>query len=133
MYVDRGYFSADLEKKAQAAGITMHYTVLIGKKPDPEKISLTEFTIKEQKMVAACPEGYAPYSCQFSGKNNIIRAYFDKNNCLDCARQKAYLVEIRKNNAALRVEQKEVIAAEVRQRIEDKSARQEATSKRHSH
>lgn len=63
VYVDGGYFSADLEKKAQAAGITMHYTDIIGKKPDPEKISLTEFTIKDQEMVEACPEGYAPYSC----------------------------------------------------------------------
>jgi len=130
MYVDGGYFSTDLEKVAQAAGITMHYTDITGKKPDPEKILLTEFTIKDQKIVETCPEGHAPYSCQFNGKSNVILAYFDKNTCLDCARQEVCPVEIKKNNAALRVEQKEVITAEVRQRLEDKSARQEATSKR---
>jgi hypothetical protein len=89
----------------------------------------SSISTKDQKMVEACPEGHAPISYQFNG-NNVIRAYFDKNACSGCARQEACPVEIRKNNDALRVEQKEVITGEVRQKLEDKSARQEATSKR---
>jgi hypothetical protein len=70
-YVDGGYFSGELEKQAQDAGITIHYTDMTGKKPDPEKLPLTAFTIKDHKTVDSCPEGHAPYSCQFNGKNNV--------------------------------------------------------------
>jgi hypothetical protein len=106
IYVDGGYFSGEVEKQAQDNGITMHYTDMTGKKPDPEKLPLTAFTIKDHKTVEACPEGHAPYSCQFNGKNNVILAHFDKNVCSNCPRQDACPVEFRKNNTVLRVERK---------------------------
>jgi len=130
IYVDGGYFSGGVEKQAQDVEISVHYTDMAGKKPDPEKIPLNAFTIEDHKTVVACPEGHTPYSCQFNGKNNVILAYFDKNTCLGCDRQNICPVELRKNNAVLRVEQKAVFLAEVRERQEDKKARKEAISKR---
>lgn len=129
-YVDGAYFSGEIEKQAQETGITVHYTDMTGKKPDPEKIPLTSFTIKDHKTVEACPEGHAPYSCQFNGKNNVILAHFNKDVCSNCPRQDACPVEFRKNNTVLRVEQDAVFLAEARERIEDKRVRKEATSKR---
>jgi len=129
-YVDGGYFSGEVEKQAQDTGITMHYTDMTGKKPDPEKLPLTAFTIKDHKTVTSCPEGHAPYSCQFNGKNNVILAHFDRNVCSDCPRKDTCPVEFRKNNTVLRVEQSTIYLAEARERKEDKSARKEATSKR---
>jgi hypothetical protein len=55
LYVDGGYFSGGVEKQAQDAGITIYYTDLTGKQPDPEKIPLTAFTIKDHQTVEACP------------------------------------------------------------------------------
>ena len=129
-YVDGGYFSGGVEKQAQDTGSTVHYTDMTGKKPDPEKLPLTAFTIKDHKTVDSCPEGHAPYSCQFNGKNNIILAHFDKNVCSNCPRQDACPVKFRKNNTVLRVEQNAIFLAEARERKEDKRARKEATSKR---
>jgi tetratricopeptide (TPR) repeat protein len=129
-YVDGGYFSGEVEKQAQPAGITIHYTDMTGKKPDPEKLSLTSFTIKDHQTVEACPEGHTPYSGQFNGKNKVILAYFDRNVCSNCPRQDACPVKFRKNNTVLRVEQSAIFLAEARERQEDKKARKEATSKR---
>jgi len=129
-YVDGGFFSGEVEKQAQNAGITIHYTDMTGKQPDPEKIPLTAFTIKDHKTVEACPEGHAPYSCQFNGKNNVILAHFDRNVCSNCPRQDACPVKFRKNNTVLRVEQNAIFLAEARERKEDKRARKEAGSKR---
>lgn len=130
VFVDGGYFSGGVEKQAQDNGITMHYTDMTGKKPDPEKLPLTAFTIKDHKTVEACPEGHAPYSCQFNGKNNVILAHFDRDTCSNCAKQDACPVEFRKNSTVLRVEQNSIFLAEARERKEDKRARKEATSKR---
>ncbi len=103
---------------------------MTGKQPDPEKIPLTAFTIKDHKTVEACPEGHAPYSCQFNGKNKVILAHFDRNVCSNCPRQDACPVKFRKNSTVLRVEQSTVFLAEARERKEDKKARKEATGKR---
>ena len=129
-YIDGGYSSGELEKQAQDAGITIHYTDMTGKQPDPEKIPLTAFTIKDHKTVEACPEGHAPYSCQFNGKNKVILAHFDRNVCSNCPRQDACPVKFRKNSTVLRVEQNAIFLAEARERKEDKKARKEATGKR---
>jgi hypothetical protein len=120
MYVDGGYFSGELEKQAQATGVTMHYTDMTGKQPDPEKIQLTEFKIKDYKTVEACPEGHAPYSCQFNGKSNKILAHFDRDVCSTCPRQDACPVEFQKKGTVLRVDQSAVFVAEARERKEDK-------------
>ena len=129
-YVDGAYFSGEVEKQAQDNGVTMHYTDMTGKEPDPQKLPLTAFTIKDHKTVELCPEGHAPYSCQFNGKSNVILAYFDKNVCSNCPRQDACPVKFRKNNTVLRVKQSAIFLAEARERKEDKSARKEAPSKR---
>jgi len=130
IYTDGGYISAELEKQSQEKGITLHYTDMAGKKPDPGKLPLTSFTIKDHKTVELCPEGHAPYSCQFNGKNNVILAYFDRDVCANCPRQGACPVVFRKKNTVLRVEQNSVYMAEIRERKEDVNARREATSKR---
>ena len=130
LYTDGGYFSGETEKQAQDTGVTVHYTEMTGKEPDPAKIPLTSFTIKDHKTVEACPEGHAPYSCQFNGKNKVILAYFKRDTCVNCPRQGACPVKIRKNNAVLRVEQKHLFTAEAREKIKDKEARREAAGKR---
>jgi hypothetical protein len=129
-YVDGAYFSGEVEKQAQDNGVTVHYTDMTGKKPDPQKLPLTAFTIKDHKTVELCPEGHAPYSCQFNGKSKVILAHFDRNVCSNCPRQDTCPVKFRKNNTVLRVEQSAIFLAEARGRKEDKSARKEATSKR---
>ena len=130
IFVDGGYFSGEVEKQAHDLGVTVHYTEMTGKEPDPEKIPLTAFTIKDHKTVEACPEGHAPYSCQFNGKNNTILACFKRDTCANCSRQGSCPVKIRKNNAVLRVEQKQLFTAEAREKVKDKEARKEAAGKR---
>lgn len=85
-YVDGGFFSGEIEE--QDMGVKVHYTDMTGKEPDPEKIPLTSFTIKDHKTVAACLEGHAPYSCQFNGKNKVILAHFNLNTCASCIRDR---------------------------------------------
>jgi len=100
------------------------------KKPASEKLPLTAFTITDHKTVDSCPEGHAPYSCQFNGKNNVIIAYFNRAVCESCPRQSACPVKFRKNNTVLRVEQKVIFMAKARECEECNGARKEDTSKR---
>jgi len=56
LYVDGGYYSEEVELKAQDSGTTVYYTDMTGKKPASNKIPLTSFTIKDNKIIVSCPD-----------------------------------------------------------------------------
>lgn len=128
--IDGAYFGGNTEKSAQELGVNLHYTNMTGSEPDPEKISLTAFAIKDHKEVTACPQGHSPYSCQYNGQSNAIIACFNRDVCAACPSQGQCPVTMRKNNAVLKIEQKAIYTAEARDKVEDKQARREAGRKR---
>jgi len=128
--VDGGYFSGNVEAHSCDIGVEMHYTNMTGSEPNSEKIPITSFIIKDHNTVEACPQGHAPISCQFNNKNKVIRAYFSLDHCSGCPFGEACPVQMRKNNAVLRVDQNKLFAEEAREKIQDKEAREEAGRKR---
>lgn len=130
LYVDGGYYSSDVELEAQDAGINIHYTNMTGSKPSPEKISVAEFTIVDNEIIEACPEGHPAEKSRFKEKNHMLIAHFDISTCRQCALRDACPVKFQKDVAVLRVSQKAVLAAKTRARISISAERRETTSKR---
>lgn len=128
--VDGGFFGGNVEKLSQEMGINLHYTNMTGSEPDPEKLAPTSFTIKDHTEVIACPQGHAPYSCQFNGKNNVIIACFKRDVCANCPLLQQCPVTMRKNNTVLKINQQSLYVAEARDKVKDKQARMQAGRKR---
>ena len=130
LYVDGGHSGGRIEAHAHSADVELHYTNMTGSEPNPEKIPITSFVITDHNRVEACPQGHAPISSQFNNKNKVIRAYFSLNHCSTCPFRDICPVQMRKNNAVLKVDQNKLFTAEVREKIHDNDAREEAGRKR---
>ncbi len=128
LYVDGGYYSEDVEMKSQEQNVTMHYTNMTGKAPDPEKIPLTEFEIDAQFHVLSCPENHLALKSKL--KKDLVNAHFSLEYCQPCLRNENCPVKIQKTSAVLRVQKKAILAAHARTRIFCEPLRREATSKR---
>jgi len=129
LYVDGGGYSPEVEREAETRRIKMHYTDLTGRKPDPQKIPLSEFTIEDRRQILLCPAGETPLKSRFKQKTGILTAYFDPNTCRECQKREACPVKLKASSAVLRVSQKAVLAAETRNRLVS-SDRRQAVSKR---
>lgn len=127
---DGGFFGGNVEALSREIDVEMHYTNMTGSEPNPEKIPVTSFVIKDHNEIEACPQGHAPISCQFNNKNKVILAHFSLDHCAGCPLQAACPVQIRKNNAVLRVEQNKLFIEEAREEFQDKDAREQAGRKR---
>ena len=128
LYVDGGYYSEDVEMKSQEQNVTMHYTNMTGKAPDPEKIPLTEFEIDAQFHVLSCPENHLALKSNL--KKDLVNAHFSLEHCQPCPRKENCPVKFQKTSAVLRVQKKAILAANARTRIFCEPLRREATSKR---
>lgn len=130
LYVDGGYYSEEVEKKSQEQEVTVHYTDMTGKAPDPEKIPLTEFEIDKDLNVLSCPENRPALKSNFKKKSGIVNAHFSLEHCQQCERKENCPVKFQKNSAVLRVKQNAILAAYAREHTFAKPLRKEATSKR---
>jgi len=130
MYTDGGYYSEEVEKQAEDSGVTMHYTNMTGREPNPGKIPLTAFAIKDHKFIVSCPNNQVPLRNKFKKKSGMLTAHFELNKCRQCPMKDACPVKFQKNSAVLRVSQKAVYAAKARERMSSKYECRKSTSKR---
>ncbi|MGC8604971.1 MAG: transposase [Desulfomonilaceae bacterium] len=128
--IDGGYFAGSVEAHSRDIDVQMHYTNMTGSEPNSQKVPLTSFVISNHNRIEACPQGYAPISCHFNNKNKVILAYFSLDHCLKCPFRNACPVQVRKNNAVLRVDQSKLFTEEAREKVQDKDAREQAGRKR---
>jgi len=128
LYVDGGYYSEDVERESRKQEVTMHYTNMTGKAPDPEKIPLTEFKIDEKFNVLSCPEKHPALKSNL--KKDMVNAHFSLEHCQKCPRKENCPVKFQNTSAVLRVKKNAILAANARNRIFCEPLRREATSKR---
>lgn len=48
LYTDGGYYSEETQQKSQDNEVKVHYTDMTGRKANPEKLPLSDFTIENQ-------------------------------------------------------------------------------------
>lgn len=130
MYADGGYYSEGVETQSHELKVNMHYTDMTGKKPEPEKIPLSDFQIDEHFNILSCPENYPPLKSNFKQKTGIVNAHFNLEQCEQCPQKERCPVKFQKQNAILRVNYKSILAAKARERTFQEPLRREATSKR---
>ena len=82
--VDGAYFSEDIAKKAEAKGIKMVPTNLVGggKNNNGAKFEIDE----EEHLVKKCPSGHQPITSTF--KEGSYRAHFNQKHCSNCPLRK---------------------------------------------
>ena len=84
---DAAYASSDTDELVQELGITHIQTAIRGRKPDPNKLHLSEFEIKlddDQKPIEiTCPQGQM-VSVEISKQKKAFVAHFSAEQCDSC-------------------------------------------------
>jgi len=97
--VDGAYYSEEIAKKAQAKGIKMVPTNLVG---GGKNSNAAQFEIDEKEhLVKKCPSGHQPIDSTF--KKGSYRAHFDKKHCSHCPFRKDCSVVKQKKSYLLKV------------------------------
>jgi hypothetical protein len=104
--VDALYGSDENCEKAKALGVEV-VSPVIGKPPG-DRLTLAEFTLNEEAIVTACPQGYAPIKVKH--KKGKYTAVFGAQTCTGCSHLKDCPVKCRRkgyylhyNDKALRL------------------------------
>ena len=127
LYVDGGYYGADVLDKAEDQEVQIHFTDMTGRTPT-KKISVTRFQIEDHKIVK-CPSGYdADYS--YTGKDGTLVAHFDQRICEGCKYKSECPIQVRKKSVTIRITPKQLKAAQTRDKLNDKEQRRKFISKR---
>ena len=129
LYADGGYFGERVDQAAEQLGIDLSYSSLTGIIANPDRLSYTEFKIKDRKIITECPEDQKPKRASFDEKSNTLSAHFDMETCKNCPRLEQCPVKLQKKDAVIRVNKKTVLADEARQKLAS-GGQQEATSTR---
>ncbi len=129
-YVDGGYYSSDLVKKAEGLGIQLHYTDMTGRNVTANKLPYNAFSIEHFKTILSCPKLQEPLRSDFNSQSDILSAHFDLNICTQCPLKDQCPVKFQKKDTVLRVSQKSLIAENTRLILMDKQDRNENGSKR---
>jgi len=130
LYTDGAYYSPDIIEEAKAKGIEIHYTDMTGRKKFSDKLPYNAFEIENKEKILRCPAGQEPIRAEFNEKDKTLSAHFNREICAECPHKEKCRVGFRKTDTVVRVNQKTLIAGEIRLKIEDKEQRREATSKR---
>jgi len=102
LLVDGTYFSEDINKKAEAKGIKMVPTNLVG---GTKNSNCDKFEIEEKEhLVKKCPSGHQPINSKF--KEGYHRAHFDKKHCKYCPFRKDCPVIEQKKSYLFKVSEK---------------------------
>ena len=130
LYVDGGYYSSDLVKKAEGLGTKLHYTDMTGRKAISNKLPYNAFNIKNFETILNCPNSQKPTRSDFNSQSGILSAHFDRNICTQCPLKDQCPVRFQKKDTVLRFNQKSLIAETTRLVLMDKKDRNENGSKR---
>jgi hypothetical protein len=99
LLVDGTYYSEDIAKKAEAKGIKMVPTNLVG---GGKNSNSAKFEIEEKEhLVKKCPSGHQPITSTF--KEGSYRAHFDQKHCSHCPLRKDCLVVKQKKSYLFKV------------------------------
>ena len=100
--VDGAYYSEDIAKKAEAKGIKMLPTNLVGggKNSNSDKFEIDE----KEHLVKKCPSGHKPIHSTF--KEGSYRAHFNQKHCNHCPLRKDCLVVKQKKSYLFKVSEK---------------------------
>ncbi len=129
-YVDGGYYSSDLIKKAEGLGIQLHYTDMTGRDVASNKLPYNAFSIEHFETILSCPELQKPSRNDFNSQSGILSAHFDLTICTQCPFKDQCPIKFQKKDTVLRVSQKSLIAEDTRLILKDKKDRNESGSKR---
>ncbi|MFZ3100787.1 MAG: transposase [Desulfitobacteriaceae bacterium] len=129
-YVDGGYYSSDLIKKAEGLGVQLHYTDMTGRNVASNKLPYNAFSIEHFETILNCPKLQEPLRSDFNSQSGILSAHFDLNICTQCPLKDQCPVKFQKKDTVLRVSQKSLIAENTRLILMDKQDRNENGSKR---
>lgn len=111
--VDGAYFDQDLVDQALDNKIEMIFTNLVGNKPNPDKLSPTDFKLDEEKnIIVECPNGIAPIRSDFS--NGVHSAHMDKGKCENCPFFEICLIKRQKKDNVVRFSEKTYKTEQVR-------------------
>jgi hypothetical protein len=100
--VDGAYYSEEIAKKAQAKGIKMLPTNLVG---GGKHSNSDQFEIDEKEhLVTKCPSGHQPITSVF--KAGSYRAHFNKKHCNNCPLRKDCSVIKQKKSYLFKVSEK---------------------------
>ncbi|KLU62179.1 hypothetical protein CEB3_c13980 [Peptococcaceae bacterium CEB3] len=130
LYVDGGYYSSDLVKKAEGQGVQLHYTDMTGRNVTSNKLPYNVFNIEHFERILSCPKLQEPLRSNFDSKSGILSAHFDLNVCTPCPLKDQCPVKFQKRDTVLRVSQKSLMAENTRLILMDKKDRSENGSKR---
>lgn len=130
LYVDGGYYSSDLMKKAEGLGIKLHYTDMTGRNVTSTKLPFNAFNIEQFETILSCPKSQEPLRSDFNSVSGILSAHFDIVICTQCPLKDQCPVKFQKKDTVLRVSQKSLIAENTRLILMDKKDRNENGSKR---
>ncbi|MCG2820957.1 MAG: transposase [Candidatus Atribacteria bacterium] len=100
--VDGAYYSEDIAKKAEAKGIKMVPTNLVGggKNSNSDKFEIDE----KEHTVKKCPSGHQPITSTF--KEGSYRAHFNQKHCSNCPLRKDCSVVKQKKSYLFKVSEK---------------------------
>jgi hypothetical protein len=118
---DATYASSDTDELVQQLGITHIQTAIRGRKPDPNKLHLSEFEIKlddDQKPIEiTCPQGQM-VSVEISKHKKAFVAHFSAEQCDSCPMVDRCPAKIGKHDQRyhLRITKEKALAA-IRQKI----------------
>lgn len=130
LYVDGGYYSSDLIKKADEIGVQLHYTDMTGRNVVSNKLPYNAFNIERFETILSCPKSQVPLRSDFNSKSGILSAHFDINICFQCSLKDQCPIKFQKKDTVLRISQKSLIAENTRLILMDKKDRNESSSKR---
>jgi len=130
LYVDGGFYSSDLIKKAEGLGVQLHYTDMTGRNVTPNKLPYNAFTIEQFETILNCPKLQEPLRSDYNSQSGILSAHFDIKICTQCPLKDQCPIKFQKKDTVLRVSQKSLIAENTRLILMDKKDRNESGSKR---
>ena len=130
VYVDGGYYSSDLIKKAEGLEIQLHYTDMTGQNVTSNKLPYNAFNMEHFEKILSCPKLQEPLRSNFNSQSGILSAHFNINTCTQCSLKDQCPTKFQKKDTVLRVSQKSLIAENTRLILMDKKDRNENGSKR---
>jgi hypothetical protein len=130
LYVDGGFYSSDLIKKAEGLGVQLHYTDMTGRNVTPNKLPYNAFTIEQFETILNCLKLQEPLRSDYNSQSGILSAHFDIFICTQCSLKDQCPIKFQKKDTVLRVSQKSLIAENTRLILMDKKDRNESGSKR---
>ena len=126
MYVDGGFHSEDIHRKAAENGIDIHLTNMSGTEPS-KRMPVTAFDIDEiTNLINKCPAGFFPTHANVKSSQTI--AHFKHEACLNCEFREKCHSKAQTRDFVVRIPLKSVSASREREKM--KADRKENTSMR---